>query len=134
MSLRYWIASETPDGKRQFCVDIDGARQTWSWMGKEHQLAIWNRAVPQHFKWVAVLQHGTFEDLRKNHAYEWACRIMAESESGHVPEITQLRGCSECAGYGKPGWVVEEKTWRYKKCVCWRDENADLASGNGAVP
>ena len=55
------------------------------------------------------------------HGVEWADRCEIQDSGTPMPFLTQRRGCPECAGYGHPGWIAENRR-AWKKCVCWRDE------------
>ena len=59
----------------------------------------------------------SYEHLRAAYGDAWADRLWAHQEHGmgEPPGDTYVRGCPACAGYGRPGWVVEDRR-QWSRC------------------
>jgi hypothetical protein len=63
-----------------------------------------------------ALAGSDYEYMVKTWGRPWADRVTCEAKHGVPPGPLKARGCEQCAGYGVPGWVVEQGNW--KKCEC----------------
>lgn len=69
----------------------------------------------------------SYEQMRAAGGEAWADRLWAHQEHGmpdEPPGPSFMHGCPKCAGYGKPGWVVQyRKAWA--KCPGCNGESVD---------